>query len=97
MDTPDLTSYIVDRLSDAVPLNDIVMEPFHLPSPRAKHAFLCRFHPADHHMFFVDFESIMRINGVCIFKLVKRPRPWKKWYNFINDKIFVITQTHLTI
>lgn len=26
MDTPDLTSYIVDRLSDAVPLNDIVME-----------------------------------------------------------------------
>jgi len=26
MDIPDLTNYIVDRLSDAVPLNDIVIE-----------------------------------------------------------------------
>jgi hypothetical protein len=59
MDAPDLTNYIVDRLSEAVTPNDIIMEPFHLPSMRAEHAILRRFHSPDHHVFFVDIESIM--------------------------------------
>ena len=34
-------------------------EAFHLHSPRARLALLRRFHPADHHVFFVEIESIM--------------------------------------